>query len=83
MVFIAMLLYAISAEVFLQRGANEAREKAIDQLTRKIIAQRNLGESHEAVIERIEAEIERIKMLRKGAHSGRGMNGHWCIHSAA
>jgi hypothetical protein len=67
MVFIAMLLYAISAEVFLQRGANEAREKSIDQLTRKIIVQRNQSEPNEAVIKRIEAEIERIKMLRKGA----------------
>jgi len=66
MLFIAMLLYAISAEVFFQRGAKKAREKAIDQLTRKIIAQRNQC-SNEAVIKRIESEIERIKMLRKGA----------------
>ena len=67
MVFIAMLLYAISAEIFLDRGAKQAREKAIDQLTRKIIAQRNQRDPDEAVIKRIEAEIERIKMLRKGA----------------
>jgi hypothetical protein len=64
---LVMLLYAISAEVFLQRGATYARAKAIVQLTRKIIAQGNESKPNEAVIKRIEAEIERIKLLRRGA----------------
>ena len=65
-----MLLYAISAEVFLQHGAKKARKKAIEQLTDKISEQRN-GKStnpeSKVVIKRIEAEIERIKDLREGA----------------
>ena len=40
-VLLAMLLYAISTEVFLQRGAKNARKKAIVQLTMKISEQRN------------------------------------------
>jgi len=40
-VYIVMLLYAISAEVFLQRGATSARKKAIVLLTKKISEQRN------------------------------------------
>ena len=70
MVYIAMLLYAISAEVFLQHGAKKARKKAIEQLTDKISEQRNGNSTNpesEVVIKRIEAEIERIKDLREGA----------------
>lgn len=66
-VLITMLLYAISAEVFLQRGAKCTRAKAIVQLSGKIRAQRNLNSPDEAAIIRIEAEIERIMMLRDGA----------------
>ncbi len=64
---IAMLLYAISAEIFLQRGAKSARKKAIEELTEKISAQRNRNRLDEPAIKRIEAEIERIMMLRDGA----------------
>jgi hypothetical protein len=70
MVYIGMLLYAISAEVFLQQGAKSARKKAIDQLSKKISEQRNRTPPNpysEVVIKRIEAEIERIKSLREGA----------------
>ena len=70
MVFIAMLLYLISAEVFLQHGAKKARKKAINQLTNKISGQRNQNSPNpesEVVIKRIEAEIERIRDLREGA----------------
>jgi hypothetical protein len=66
-VFIIMIFYLISAEVFLQSGATNAREKAIDQLTGKIIAEDNKIKPNETVIKRIEAEIERIKLLRRGA----------------
>jgi hypothetical protein len=66
-VLIAMLLYAISAEVFLQRGAKRARAKAIALLSGKIRTQRNMSSPDEAAIKRIEAEIERIMMLRDGA----------------
>ena len=66
-VFIAMLLYAVSAEVFLQLGAKRARTKAIEQFTNKIRAQRNLEHPNEAVIKRIETEIEHIRALRDGA----------------
>ncbi len=66
-VFIAMLLYAISAEIFLQQGAKRARTKAIDQLSRKIRGLRNKETPNEVIIKRIEAEIERIRMLREGA----------------
>ncbi|MDD2659136.1 MAG: hypothetical protein PHY54_05555 [Methylococcales bacterium] len=66
-VLIAMLLYAISAEVFLQRGAKRTRAKAIVLLSGKIRAQRNLNSPDEAAIIRIEAEIERIMKLRDGA----------------
>ena len=62
-----MLFYAISAEVFLQRGAQQARTKAVDQLTDKIRIKRNIGEQNEWDIKRIEVEIERIKDLREGA----------------
>ncbi len=69
-VYIVMLLYAISAEVFLQRGATSARKKAIVLLTKKISEQRNRNppnSKNEDVIKRIEAEIEHIKDLREGA----------------
>ena len=66
-VFITLLLYAISAELFLQRGAKRARTKAIVQLTGKISVQRNRNRPDESAIKRIEAEIERIMMLRDGA----------------
>jgi len=66
-VFITLLLYAISAELFLQRGAKRARAKAIVQLTGKISVQRNRNRPDESAIKRIEAEIERIMMLRDGA----------------
>ena len=66
-VFIIMLFYSISAEIFLQHGAKSARKKAIDQLTAKISYQRNQNAPVEIVIKRIEAEIERIRDLREGA----------------
>ncbi len=66
-VFITLLLYAISSELFLQRGAKRARTKAIVQLTGKISVQRNRNRPDESAIKRIEAEIERIMMLRDGA----------------
>ncbi|MDD1615301.1 MAG: hypothetical protein CG439_367 [Methylococcaceae bacterium NSP1-2] len=66
-VFITMLLYAISAEIYLQRGAKRARTKAIDQLSRKIRGLRKHLPPNEDIIKRIEIEIERINMLRKGA----------------
>ena len=66
-IFAFMLFYAISAEVFLQRGAQQARKKAIDQLTDKIRNKRNDKEENEWDIKRIEVEIERIKDLREGA----------------
>lgn len=62
-----MLLYAISAEVYLQRGAKHARSKAIYILSGKIRAQLNLERPDEAVIKRIELEIESISTLRAGA----------------
>ncbi|MDD5266572.1 MAG: hypothetical protein PHO08_05510 [Methylococcales bacterium] len=68
-VLLAMLLYAISTEVFLQRGANNARKKAIDQLTMKISGQRSQNPYNEVVIKRIEDQIERIRDLRDGAFS--------------
>lgn len=67
LIYIIMLLYAISAEVFLQRGATIARTKALNQLIDKISAERNLGKPDEVVIKRIESEIERIRNLREGA----------------
>ncbi|PPD47264.1 MAG: hypothetical protein CTY13_05930 [Methylobacter sp.] len=67
LVFITMLLYAISAEVYLQRGAKLARTKAISLLNGKIRAQLNLDHPDEAVIKRIEPEIENIRNLRDGA----------------
>jgi hypothetical protein len=69
-VYVAMLLYSISAEVFLQLGAKRARKKAIDQLTNKVSEQRNRNRPNpvsEVVIKHLEAEIERIKDLREGA----------------
>jgi hypothetical protein len=66
-VFLAMLLYAISTEVYLQRGATNARKKAIDQLTMEISGQRSQNPHNDVVIKRIEAEIERIRDLRDGA----------------
>ncbi len=66
-IFAFMLFYAISAEVFLQRGAQQARTKAVDQLTDKIRNKRNEGEKNEWDIKRIEVEVERIKDLREGA----------------
>jgi hypothetical protein len=65
--FITMLFYAISAELYLQRGAKCARTKAIEQLTKKIRVQRNQETPNEVIIKRIEVEIERIRMLREGA----------------
>lgn len=67
LVFITMLLYAISAEVYLQQGAKHARSKAITILTGKIRAQLNLERPDQAVIKRIEPEIESIRTLRAGA----------------
>ncbi len=67
MVLLVMLLYAISAEVWLQRGARRARSEAIKHLTGKISAQRNLNLPDDVVIKRIEVEIERIQALREGA----------------
>ncbi|NOS90232.1 MAG: hypothetical protein HOP34_17155 [Methylococcaceae bacterium] len=67
LIYITMLLYAISAEVMLQRGATSARTKALNQLIDKISAERNLGKPDEVVIKRIESEIERIRNLREGA----------------
>ena len=66
-VFIAMLLYAISAEVYLWHGAQYARVKALNQLTKKIREQLNLEHPDETIIKRIEAEIDRIEALRDGA----------------
>jgi len=66
-VLIAMLFYAISAELFLQKGAKLARIKALDQLSAKIREQRNLDSPNEIIIKRIEVEIERIRALRDGA----------------
>jgi hypothetical protein len=66
-VLITMLFYAISAEIFLQKGAKLARIKALDELTAKIREQRNLDSPGEVVIKRIEVEIERITALRDGA----------------
>jgi len=68
-VLLAMLLYAISTEVYLQRGAKSARKKAIDQLTMKISEQCNQNPHNEVVIKRIEDQIERIRDLRDGAFS--------------
>lgn len=62
-----LLLYTITAEVYLQLGANSARNKAITLLSYKISEQRNVDHPNEVVIRRIEAEIERIRALRKGA----------------
>ena len=66
-VFMFMLCYVISAEVFLQRGAQQARTKAIDQLTDKINTERNHRMPNDNKIKRIEVEIGRIKDLREGA----------------
>ena len=69
-VLMVMLLYAIAAEVLLQRGANIARTKAIKLLTEKISVKRNRNKNSpldEIVIKRIEAEIARIQALREGA----------------
>ena len=66
-VIIAMLFSAISAELFLQKGAKLARIKALSELTAKIREQRNLDSPNEVVIKRIEVEIERIRALRDGA----------------
>lgn len=66
-VLIAMLFYAISAELFLQKGAKLARIKALDELSAKIREQRNLDSPNEIVIKRIEVEIDRIRALRDGA----------------
>lgn len=71
-VFITMLLYIIYAEVLLQRGAEQARTKAINQLSKKISEERNKTTSSspqfdENVIKRIESEIENIRELRAGA----------------
>ncbi|UOA07487.1 hypothetical protein [Methylobacter sp. S3L5C] len=66
-VLIAMLFYAISAELFLQKGAKLARIKSLDQLSAKIREQRNLESPNEIIIKRIEVEIERIRALRDGA----------------
>ena len=66
-IFAFMLFYAIFAEVFLQRGAQQTRTKVIDQLTDRIRKKRNDGEENEWDIKRIEVEIERIKDLREGA----------------
>lgn len=67
LVFVSLLMYAISAELFLQRGAKRARIKAIVQLNGKISVQRNRINPDEYAMKRIEAEIERIMMLREGA----------------
>ena len=66
-VLIAMLFYAILAELFLQKGAKLARIKALDELTAKIRGQRNLDTPNKVVIKRIEVEIDRISALRDGA----------------
>lgn len=66
-VLITMLLYAVFAEICLQQGAERARNKAIAQLTSKIKVQRNRKHPNDIVINRIEAEIEGIKLLREGA----------------
>ena len=65
-VIVTMLVYAFSAEVYLQNGAHAARKKAIEQLTMKIRTERN-NNRDENVLKRIEAEIQRIKDLREGA----------------
>ena len=70
LVLIAMLLYAISSEVWLQSGARTARANAIKLLTEKISLQHNRNKNSppdEIVIKRIEAEIARIQALREGA----------------
>ncbi|WP_262965591.1 hypothetical protein [Methylobacter psychrophilus] len=66
-VLIAMLFCAISAELFLQKGAKLARIKALDELSAKIREQRNLDSPNEIIIKRIEVEIDRIRALRDGA----------------
>jgi len=65
--FIALLVYLISAEVMLQLAATKARKKAIDSLTKKISKERNKITPNDNIIKRIEAEIERIEALREGA----------------
>ena len=66
-IFFAMLLYSISAELFLQHGAKIARKKAIIQLAMKISEQRNQNTPNDFVIKRIETQIERIRNLCDGA----------------
>lgn len=67
MVMVALLVYAFSAEIFLQNGAKRARIKATTSLTYKISAERNKPHPDDVVIKRIETEIDRIAALRKGA----------------
>ena len=67
LVLIVMVLYAISAEVYLQLGAKMVRKKAIEQLTDKIKVQRNGTNPNNIVIKRIEDEVECIRNLSEGA----------------
>jgi hypothetical protein len=67
LVLVAMLLYTLTTEVLLQRGARGARAKAIKLMTEKIRLQRNSRHPNETIITRIEVEIERIRALRGGA----------------
>jgi hypothetical protein len=76
-IFFAMLLYSISAELFLQHGAKIARKKAIIQLAMKISEQRNQNTPNDFVIKRIETQIERIRNLCDGALDP-GINGLCC-----
>ena len=66
-VFVLMLLYAVSSEIFLQQGAKSSRAKAIEQLTIKIRAMRQRENPNDRVIDHIKEEIEYIKTLRTGA----------------
>jgi len=66
-VFIALLIYTISAEVILQQDANCVRKKATDQLIRKISVQCDRTRQNKDAIKRINADIESIMALCEGA----------------
>ena len=67
-VFALMLLYAMSAEIFLRQGAKTARAKTIENWSREIRILHNQQHGpDEAAIRRITKEIESIKALRTGA----------------
>ncbi|MGY6276322.1 hypothetical protein [Methylomonas sp. MgM2] len=66
-VFITMLTYAFSTEMYLQQGAKAMRRKVIEQWNSSIRARRNQSNPDPASIERIQIEIDNVRSLREGA----------------